>query len=468
MAHELAARPDRWLPKGEALCERRGKPLVVWSGIPGERAIVRVVHRGRSQDYGLFVRADQPDPQRVEPPCDRYSVCGGCPLMHLAPEGQERARRSLVRAALDAEGLREVRLGRFHPSPNGLEEVQHEARLQFGYSDKGHVRVGAWGRRDRRLVPIPRCNVLVPPLRHVMVALAHHTIQRSVRPWVDKTGAGVLREVLLRASRTSGEVLVTLVAARGIRELRGLAEDIAGQVSSVVGVWLHLNSEPGDRLFSPDEDGTISARPLIGKETIEERIGEVTYAIGPVDPFPSNPAMEEVRYGRAVERSALAPEIPVVVLHSGIGGMALQVAGRTRWVMGVEDASAARARENARRLGLQAEFAVGALPGVLDDLRRRLQGRAPVVVATPARRGLGGAVVEAILALKARRLVYLSNNPRAMARDLAAFQRAGKRIGEVEMFDAFPNTARVECLATVEGEPVEVQPGRAPRRKVVR
>jgi len=468
MAHDVTARPNRWLPKGEVLCERRGNPLVVWSGIPGERAVVRVVHRGRSQDYGLFVHADEPDPQRVEPPCNRYSVCGGCPLMHLTPVGQERARRSLVRSALDAEGLRGVSLGTFHPSPDGQEGIQHEARLGFGYSDQGHVRVGARGRRDRRLVPIPRCNVLVPPLRHVMVALAHHTIQRSVRPWVDETGAGVLREVILRMSRTTGEVLMTLVAARGIRELRGLAEDVAGQVSSVTGVWLHLNSEPGDKLFSPAEDGTVPARPLLGKETIEERIGGVTYTIGPVDSFHSNPAMEEVRYARALERCALAPEVPVVVLHTGIGGMTLQVAGRSSWVVGVEENSVARARENGRRQGLGAEFAIGPLPDVLSDLRRRLGGRSPVVVATPARRGLGMAVVEGILALGARRVVYLSGNPRGMARDLAAFQRAGQRIGEVEMFDAFPNTSRVQCLATVEGGPIEAATGRAPRRKVVR
>jgi tRNA/tmRNA/rRNA uracil-C5-methylase (TrmA/RlmC/RlmD family) len=388
--------------------------------------------------------------------------------MHLSGDGQEQARRALVRSALDTERLHDVPLGTFCPSPGGLESIQHEATLAFGYSDQGHVRVGAWGRRDRRLVPIPRCNVLVPPLRHVMVTLAHHTIQRSVRPWVEQTEAGVLRAVVLRASRSTGEVLLTLVAARGLRELRGLAEDIAGQVSSVVGVWLHLNSEPGDALFSPNEDGSVPVRPLVGKETIEERIGDVTYAIGPVDSFHSNPAMAELRYARALERCGLAPEVPVVVLHSGVGGMALQVAGRTEWVVGVEETSVARARENARRQGLRAEFAHGPLVDVLAEMGRRLRGRSPVVVVDPARRGLGKAVVEGILALRARRVVYLSGNPRAMARDLAAFQRAGKRIGEVEMFDTFPNTARVECLVTVEGEVIETSPGRAPRRKVVR
>ncbi len=468
MGNEVTVRPDRWMTRGEAQVDDPRKPLVVWSGIPGERARVRVSHSGQNRAYGYVVEAEPPDPHRVAPPCERYALCGGCPLMHLDAAGQEQARRSLVRQALEEEGLGDVELGAFHPSPDGLTDFRHMIKLGFGYSDRGHIRVGAWGRRDRRIVTIPECPVALPVLRRTMISVAHFTIERRIRPWVE--GRGILRAAVLRASRTTGEVLVTLVAGRRIRELAELAEDLAGHVPNVVGVWLHLNDEPGNAIFSPDEEGAVRVLPLVGKETIEEQVGGVSYDIGPGDFFQTNPAMAEVLYARTLDRLDLGQEVPVVDLYSGVGGLALQAARRTRWALGVEEVAGAvqRARGAARRQSLPAEFVAGRVEDVLPDVGRRLRGKAPVLTVNPARRGLEPGVVQAMLALEPRRIAYVSCNPRALARDLRLFREGGLKIGAVELFDMFPNTAHVEALVTLDAPGVARGGGRAPRRKVVR
>jgi len=469
--YDEIVRPDRWLPKGEAYADRnRRKPLVVWSGIPGEEAVVVVVHEGRNQDVALFKEARHPDRHRVDPPCERYTLCGGCPLMHLDAQGQRDARWALVRGALDYGGHRDVPIGTWHPSPEGLQEYRHVVKLGFGYSDRGHVRVGAWGRRDRRIVPIPRCNVAIPVLRSTMVALAHHTIDLGLRPYAPETDEGVLRAAVLRASATTGEVLITLVAGRRTRELRELAERVAGQVSAVVGVWLHLNTEPGNALFIRDEGGTVPVLPLLGKDSIEETLGSVTYSIGPGDFFQTHPSIAAELYERVLDRVQADPAVPLVDLYSGVGGIALQAAARGRWALGVEGVEGAvtRAREASRRQGLDAEFLCGQVEEVLPGLARRLEGRQPVVVVDPARRGLEPGVIEGILALRPREVAYVSCNPRALAHDLVAFRDAGLKPAEVELFDMFPNTAHVEALVTLRAEGAAPPRGRAPRRKVVR
>ena len=80
MARIVEAVADRWLPRGEALvpAEGRLKPMVVWSGIPGEHARVKVHHVGQNQARGEWVSADPPSPHRVSPPCEKYHRCGGC------------------------------------------------------------------------------------------------------------------------------------------------------------------------------------------------------------------------------------------------------------------------------------------------------------------------------------------------------------------------------------------------------
>lgn len=461
--------PDRWHPRGEAVAERDGRQLVIWQGIPGEPCVARHVGGGAHADHFRFVESPRPHATRVAAPCDKVHQCGGCPIMHLNAEGQERMRRSLVRRALDEAGLNEVELGAFHASPDGLADFRHVVKVGFGRSDRGNLRVGAWGRNDRRIVAIPDCTVAAPVLRKAMNALAHHTIELDIRPYDAESDNGVLRAAILRASHTTGEVLITLVAGRRIPLLQELAERL-GLMSEVAGVWLHLNSEPGNAILHRDEDGEVGARPLVGRAYIEEKLGGITYRIGPADFFQTNPGMAQVLYARTLERLALKAGDPFVDLYCGVGGLALQAVGTTGWALGVEEIASAvtSARETARRHELPAQFVPGRVEDALTDLQRRLSGMAPIVAVNPARRGLEPGVVDQILALGPRKIAYVSCNPTALARDLALFAAGGMNIGTVELFDMFPNTAHVETLVVLEASTPVTAERRAPRRKVVR
>ena len=126
MSDDVRVTPQAWNPRGEAvIVGSHGKPLMVFGGIPGEEATVWVQHKGRNQSLGLWRHSDTPDPHRVEPPCDRYTACGGCPLMHLDVEGQWMAREALVREALAEHGLDDVTIGARHASPDGLDGYRH-------------------------------------------------------------------------------------------------------------------------------------------------------------------------------------------------------------------------------------------------------------------------------------------------------------------------------------------------------
>ncbi len=56
----------------------------------------------------------------------------------------------------------------------------------------------------------------------------------------------------------------------------------------------------------------------------------------------------------------------------------------------------------------------------------------------------------AVLAARgARRVVYVACDPAALARDVAAFVEAGYALEGLRVFDAFPMTHHVECVATL-------------------
>jgi 23S rRNA (uracil1939-C5)-methyltransferase len=471
MADDVRVTPDVWTTRGEARVHGpSGRDLLVFGGIPGEPADVWVQHSGQNQALGLWRASPSPDPHRVEPPCEKYTACGGCPLMHLDGEGQWAARRALVRRALDAEGLGDVAILAEHASPDGLAGFRHVVKVGAGRSDQGSLRVGAWGRRSRTIVPIPKCDVATATLRRVMSTIAHHVIQLQIQPYDEEHDRGVLRAAVIRQSRSTGEVLVTLVVGKRIRPLADLAEAIARDNSEVVGVWLHVNDDPGNAIFSRDAEGAVGVRPLLGRATIDETIGGVVYRIGPGDFFQTNPAVAAVLYERAMDRLEIAPEAAFVDLYSGVGGLALQAARRGAWALGVESVHGAveRARDAAHHNGLTAEFLGGEVGAVLHDVKRKLAGRRPLVAVNPARRGLEDGVPEAIAALAPRRIAYISCEPRALARDLAIFRKLGFAIGGVELFDMFPNTAHVEALVVLTGADADAPQRPAPRRRVVR
>ena len=137
--------PDRWASQGEAEATLNGRTVRIWSGIPGERALVRLIHRGQHLDIGALQEPWVADPHRVAPRCERYHLCGGCPLMHLDAAGQHQAKREMMRQALLAEGLGHLEVGEVVPSPTGDDDFRHVVKLGVGLSDHGQIRVGAWG-----------------------------------------------------------------------------------------------------------------------------------------------------------------------------------------------------------------------------------------------------------------------------------------------------------------------------------
>lgn len=463
--------PERWLPSGETLVRGDRRSLLLWGAIPGERAEVLVFDEDAHQDRGRFKAPAGPaHPARREPPCDRFDVCGACPLMHVVPSAGAQARLGLVRDALAEHGLAAHAPAQLVASPDGERDFRHIVRLSVGVSDQGHIRVGVPSRDGHRVVPIPDCLVVTRTLRDAMELVAHHVIELNIYPYDPEARRGLLRKVLLRQSRTTGEVLVTLIAGRKQPLFWDLAERLSAGLAAITGVHLHVNDDPGDSLFAPDGDGLVSAWRLNGKDTIDEALADIRVRIGPGDAYPSNPAVAE---RMALDlRDALAPDVrrPLVDLHCGVGAMTLAVGRAHPFKLGLEHSTNEidRARENATLNRITAEFVAGPVPELLPDVARRLAGTAPVVLVDAGPAGLEPDMVAGIETLRPARLAIRCSNPRALARDLADLGARDWKVERVLAYDMFPQTARVELMALVSPAGPPAAERRAPRRMVVR
>ena len=428
--------PTRYASRGEAVGPVEGNPsreLRVEGGIVGEPCTVKVLHRGQNAIHARWSASGTPSALRRDPPCPHArqvgGACGGCPWLHLTPDGARDARREVVREALRAVGL-DIPVAPTVAGPEDAEGWRHVVKL-VGWTDRrGRTRLGAFAPRSHDGVEIAGCMALAPRL-HAFTRLGALEVP-----------AGVVRAVIARASRSTRRVLATLVARADTAAVRAFARALPAD-----GVYLHLHARDGDALTDP-------VGPLVhlrGDRTLEEAVGERSLALGPLDFFQTNPGLAQ-RLWASLPRPAPGTDgvVRLVDLYAGAGAVSLALLGaaaRGAEVLLVEENAGAVARGAAtlRAAGAHVEAVGGRVGGA--TLPDRFRGA--LVVANPPRSGFEPGVVARLAALAPSALALVSCHPDALARDLAALVAAGFSVERVTPFDMFPGTPHVEVVAVL-------------------
>ncbi len=472
----ITVTPRYYLTQGFAQAEERGRLIAVWGGVVGESADVRVQHVGKNRIRARFVapaRGSSGHPGRRAPPCDRYDACGSCPLMHLDAPAQRAARLHILKRALDGVGLGEYAPTELAQVEDGELAYRHVAKLAVGRSDRGHLRVGVFRRGSHDLVAIPQCGVVTDSLREAMRVTARAVIELDLGPWDPYGQDGALRHIVLRQSRTTGEILGTIIGAWNERAFGELARRMTTAAANIVGVHLHINSKEGNAIFDHgegEEEGAPRFLRLAGARVVTEDVAGQKLEIGPGDFFQANPTMGAELVQTALDWLAPWSDRPVVDLYCGVGAFTLPLAARHGWALGVEVVSGAvdRAASNARRNHTSAEFMTGAVDEVLRARAPQLSGRGAVVVADPARRGLEEGVIDSMLSIDPAAVLLVSCNSAAFGRDLRGFLERGWTIAKIRAFDMFPQTVHMESMALLLPSQAPEPTTRSPQRRFVR
>ena len=195
-----------------------------------------------------------------------------------------------------------------------------------------------------------------------------------------------------------------------------------------------------------------STRVLWGEEVIHDYIGNVKFAISARSFYQVNPEQTKVLYEKALEYADLQGEETVIDAYCGIGTISLFLAQKAKKVYGVEIVPQAieDAKKNAELNGMaNVEFEAGPAEVVIPTWYK--DGiRADVLVVDPPRKGCDEALLNTILAMKPKRVVYVSCNPGTLARDLRILEDGGYKTSEVQPVDMFPQTMHCEAVAKIE------------------
>lgn len=432
---------------GEGIGKADGFTVFVKDAVIGDTVTAKIIKAKKNYGYGRLMEVQKPSPYRVEPKCAFARQCGGCQLQALSYEQQLVFKENKVRGHLE-------RIGGFNDIPMepiiGMDELYHyrnKAQFPVGRNKEGKIITGFYAGRTHTIIENRDCALGVPVNKEILDKVISYMEENHVEPYEETTGKGLVRHVLIRYGFFTGEVMVCLIVngkklPREERLVKSLTE-IPGMKS----ITLNVNTKRNNVILGE------TLRLLWGQMYITDKIGEISYQISPLSFYQVNPYQTQKLYVKALEYAGLTGEETVWDLYCGIGTISLFLAQKAKFVRGVEIVPQAieDARRNATANGIKnAEFFVGKAEEVLPQEYEKNGVYADVIVVDPPRKGCDEKLLDTILKMQPKKVVYVSCDSATLARDLKYLCKEGYQLENVCPVDQFGMTVHVETCVLLQ------------------
>lgn len=424
---------------------RTSEGLVVFvpGALPGEEIRGRIIRKKREYAIAEPEEILLPHPGRSTPFCPLYERCGGCQLQHAEYSLQCSLKRDIVRDAFER-----IYRGTFpdipscEPSPRE-QNYRNKGSLPIGNAG-GKTAAGYYARRSHDIVPVTSCPILAKEIGDLPGTVSGILSSLGFPPYDEKSGKGLFRHLILRCGTGTGNVLISLVAARRLskaeheRAEHRLVPLLRSQCPNLRTVTLNYNFSRSNVIVGE------STETLFGDGLIEEELSPFRFRFDSTAFFQVNSEQAARLYETAAQMAGAGGSGKVLELYSGIGTLTCFLARDASSVTAVEEwlPSVERMKENVEANGMSGKIKI--LPGPVEDNIRSLSGDFDTVVVDPPRTGCSREAIRSILDMAPRDIVYISCNPATLARDASVFRQEGYSPVEIKCFDMFPHTVHVE------------------------
>ena len=422
-----------------------GYTVFVKDALPGDQIRTKLMKCKKQYAFGRLMEIVFPSVDRVEPRCPKARVCGGCQIQELSYEKQLAFKEDKVRNNL-------IRIGGIENPPMepiiGMDEpwrYRNKAQFPVGRNKEGRIIAGFYAGRTHAIIPVEHNDCLLgrEVNAQILNIVLSHMEQYDIEPYDEATGTGLVRHVLIRCGFTSRQIMVCLVLnGRKLPGEEALADRLM-EIPGMTSIMVNVNMENTNVILGDQ------VRTVRGQSYITDSIGDVSFQISPLSFYQVNPVQTEKLYGKALEYAGLTGEETVWDMYCGIGTISLFLAKKAKKVYGVEIVPDAieDARRNAKLNGIEnAEFFVGKSEDVLPEQYEKHQIKADVIVVDPPRKGCDRAVLDTMLKMQPKRIVYVSCDSATLARDVKILTEGGYHLDRAVAVDQFCHSSHVETV----------------------
>ena len=374
--------------------------------------------------------------------CPYAKKCGGCTYQGIVYEEQLKEKQQLVNKLLKP-------FCKVHPI-KGMEEPYHyrnKVHAVFHKEKNGAVISGVYEAGSHRVVKVDSCKIEDEKADAIILSIRDLMKSFKIQPYNEDTGYGLLRHVLIRVGKHSGQIMVVLVLGSPILPSKNnFVKALLKLHPEITTIVLNVNNKKTSMVLGEKE--TV----LYGKGYIEDTLCDSVFRISSKSFYQINVTQTEKLYEKAIELAALTGKERVIDAYCGIGTIGIIASKKAGEVIGVElnkdavkDAIYNAKRNQVKNIRFYANDAGKFMVGMAQSGEK-----ADVVFMDPPRAGSTEEFMSSVITLNPKRVVYVSCNPETQARDLKYMVKHGYKVEEAWPFDLFPWTEHVEtCVLLV-------------------
>ncbi|WP_217587935.1 23S rRNA (uracil(1939)-C(5))-methyltransferase RlmD [Lentibacillus saliphilus] len=433
--------------EGNGVGKVDGYPLFIPYALPGEKVTVHVVKVNKNFGFAKLLEVIERSPHRVEPPCDVFYQCGGCQIQHMSYDMQLDMKRNQVKNVMRKIGhLDHVPV---HPVIGMDDPWRYRNKVAVPVGEKnGELITGFYKMRSHDIIADMDTCVVQDEVNDRMVeAVRRIATNLGITAYDEKKDRGVLRHIMVRTGNETDETMIVLITRTDkLPHKDALIRELTETYPQIKSIVHNINDRRTNVIL--DRKNKV----IWGEDYIYDTIGNIRFAISAQSFYQVNPKQTKKLYDKALEYANVGQQDIVIDAYCGIGTIALFLAQSAKKVYGVDVVPEAisDAKQNARLNHMDnAEFHVGQAEKVMPWWQS--QGMKPdVIVVDPPRKGCDEALLQAMLTMQPKRIVYVSCNPSTLARDLRILEDGGYETKEVQPVDMFPQSMHVESVAWLE------------------
>lgn len=373
--------------------------------------------------------------------CPYEKKCGGCKNINSMPYEEQLRKKEkyvadLLKPYVKLNGIRGMKNPYFY---------RNKVSAAFGRDKYNNPISGTYEEKTHRIVPIEKCLIEDEKADEIIGTIRGLLKSFKIKVYDEDTRYGLLRHVLVRVGKHSGEVMVVLVTASPIfpskqnfcRVLREKHPEITTIVQNI--------NDRTDSMVLGDKENV-----LYGKGYIVDTLCGKSFRISARSFYQINTEQTEVLYSKAVSMAGLTGREVVLDAYCGIGTIGIIASSHAGHVYGVElNKDAVRdAKINAKKNNIENITFYAADAGKFMEQVALDKSKLDVVFMDPPRAGASEQFLKSLLILKPNKVVYVSCGPDTLARDLKILTKGGYKVTKAECVDMFPHAA-IEHVETI-------------------
>ena len=437
-----------------------GRVIFLNNTVPGDVVDVQTTKKRKAYFEGTAINFHSLSDKRVDPVCQHFNVCGGCKWQDMGYEHQLFYKQKEVENNLKRIG--HLDLPELTPILGSEQQYFYRNKMEFSFSDSRWLTLeevrsdnqiedrnalgfhipGMWD----KILDIKKCHLQKDPSNAIRLETKKFATENGLTFFNPRNQYGLLRTLMIRTS-SIGEIMILVQFFEDDKEKRELLLNHLSTTFPEITSLLYV--------INPKQNDTIYDQEIIcfsGRDHIFEEMEGLKFKINAKSFYQTNSEQAYELYKITRNFANLNGDELVYDLYTGTGTIAQFVSKKAKKVIGIESVPEAilDAKANAERNKVEnVDFFVGDMKNVFNEQFIAQNGVPDVIITDPPRDGMHKDVVQQILNIAPKKVVYVSCNSATQARDLELMKEM-YNITKVQPVDMFPQTHHVENVVLLE------------------